>query len=217
MSRTKIVTDILEEAQRKADAMLSESEKTLHSREQSLLERERQVAADGEVRIEEQQREINARNERLLQRARDRITFDVQKRAIREVEGRVRDHITTMRESEPAAYHRMLLNWTTEAIVGVGTEEPITLSVAGEDRTFLMEQIDQLRSLVSRHCEGSPPEITIADTTLPAGATGVVARNASGRRGFSNTLDDRLRRYEREIQRIIMENLFVRSEEWVTG
>lgn len=219
MSRQQIIEDILAQAQIATEEIRSRSRESLKQREVSLLDQEKRIADEAETRIATQESDIRRQSERHTDQEIRRIELELQDRTVREVTARTRRELTSIRERDTEKYRKLLESWAAEAVLGLGLDstETAVLRCAPGDRTLLKGVLSGIRetlgSILRSVASGNrtAPEIKLDERELPAETMGVMALDGDGRRAFSNTLEDRLRRSAQDIHRIVITEIFTES------
>lgn len=205
MSQQQIIDDIRTQAEAEAEKIRTQHRESLEKRKKSLRGREESIAADAEERIAGGERDIRTRLERNTEQEERRILLELQERVIRAVIEKTKEKIVSLRDTD--RYRVILKEWAVEAVIGLGLAqtEGVVLRHAPEDRSV----VDSVLEDVVAECSTS---IEIDNTALAPGTVGVMVLDEQGRRAYSNTLDDRVRRAEHGIHRIVVTRLFSGSE-----
>lgn len=205
MSQEQIIADIRREAEQEAETIRARHRESLARRTETLTTREKQIADDANARAEEQEREIATRASREADREERRIARVLEERAVQSVLSNVRTRLEDRRNT--GDYREILTAWAIEAIIGLG--EPSGVKVILRCAPVDRELLDSAVSWMERRCGVT---IRIEPSEDLSGTIGVVALDDSGRRAYSNTAEDRLRRSEQDIHRLVMSRLFCGSE-----
>ena len=207
MSQQQIIDDILSQAKSEAELIRRQGSEALERRKVSLVESEARIAAEANARISGQESVIRNRWERNSVQEERRIQLELQDRTVKDVMSRVRERLSALSNTDD--FEPILREWAIEAIVGLGLERGATavLRSSERERARISAGVDDIRAKVEQ-ITGGPVRVIQDTTALKEGTVGVVALDEAGKRAFSNTLDDRLRRSAQEIHRIVIMNVF---------
>ncbi len=193
-----LIQGILSEAKEKAEKTIAASEKECES---IISEAEEKAARECEmekrsysVRLEQiQAREESARRgiDRLIElKGLDTIYKDV----MDEVDKRMQEKIAS------PSFSSVLVSWIAEAAIGLDRKEA---RVSFSEKTPVSdEMLKEAEALVKKET-GASVSLSL-DTERLSGA-GVVLSSLDGKVSYNNQLDVRMRRYSRDIRKIIQE------------
>ena len=103
-------------------------------------------------------------------------------------------------------YRSVLVNWITEAAVGLGAESA-RINASEKERALIS---DHMLSEIARRIQkntGKQVSLTLSDAK-PLQSQGVVLTAADGRTAFNNQVKTRILRKQREIRTLIYDTLF---------
>ena len=104
-------------------------------------------------------------------------------------------------------YRSILIDWLTEAAIGLDAESVIVNATEGE-----MRMIDDgvLSEVAGRYHDQTGKNVTLKmSDDPPLKSQGIVLTAADGRTAFNNQVKTRMLRYKRQIQTLIHNTLFV--------
>jgi len=201
VSQDQIIADIRREAEKEAEAIRAQHRDSIARRRDALKTREEEIDADARARSDAQERDIRDRAARNAEQEVRRINRALEERAVRTVLARVRERLLNRRNADD--YTDTITAWALEAVTGLGESSgsTVVLRCSPEDYGRLQPVVPGLET----RCDVT---IRIESSDTLIGTIGVVALDQHGRRAYSNTLDDRLRRAEQDIHRLVMGRLF---------
>jgi len=127
---------------------------------------------------------------------------------MRDIMDRVETKLSSM--TGDANYRSVLIDWLTEAAIGLDAESALVVASAEElkliDDKLLSEVKERVRSRT-----GKQVMLTISDAP-PLQSQGVILTAADGRTAFNNQVKTRMLRSKREIQMLIHDTLFADSK-----
>lgn len=193
-----LIQGILSEAQKKASDVIAASEKEADSiiseaKEKAGKEAEMEKRSYS-VRLEQiQAREESAR--RGIDRLSELKSLDaVYKDVMEEVDRRLQAKVSS------ASFSPVLVQWIAEAAIGLDKKEA---KVSFSEKTpVTSEMLKEAEDLVKKET-GASVSLSL-DTERLSGA-GVVVSSIDGKVSYNNQLDVRMRRYSRDIRRIVQE------------
>lgn len=201
MSQEQIVADIRTQAEKEAEGIRRQHRDSLDRRKAALQSRVEQIDAEARDRIAEKEKEIEASAVRTTEQEERRIQLALEDRTVRMAMTRVKKRIVERRRTDE--YRSILTEWAVEAVTGLdeGSGGGVVLACAPED----LDTITSLVPEIEKRCS-----VTIKPERRDEmnDVFGVVAIAADGRRAYSNTLEDRLRRADDEIHRLVITRLF---------
>lgn len=182
---------------KEAEIQAAEKRKYSEKKVESLLndarkKAEEQAETAKEKIISAAEREVTRRS----MRVRDAVMQDIMDRAEKK--------LSSMTSNEN--YRSVLVNWITEAAVGLGAESA-RINASEEERALIN---DQLLSEIARKIQkqtGRQTSLTLSDAK-PLQSQGIVLTAADGRTAFNNQVRTRMLRKQREIRMLIYNTLF---------
>ena len=182
---------------KEAEIQAAEKRKYSEKKVESLLndarkKAEEQAETAKEKIISAAEREVTRRS----MRVRDAVMQDIMDRAEKKLSSK------TSNEN----YRSVLVNWITEAAVGLGAESA-RINASEEERALIN---DHLLSEIARKIQkqtGRQTSLTLSDAK-PLQSQGIVLTAADGRTAFNNQVRTRMLRKQREIRMLIYNTLF---------
>ena len=197
-SSNPLVSSIITDARNKADEILSAAAKEA----QSIIAEAEEKARKGE---EAEERSLAQRLEQIRLRkesARKSIDRLSELRALDSSYSEVMDEVTRRLDAAIGSpeIRKVLVSWIAEAAIGLDRKEA---KVAFSDKTPVTE--DMLREAEDevRRITGSSVSLSLDPDRLIGG--GVSVSSMDGKVSYNNQLDVRVRRFQRDIKRIIQE------------
>jgi vacuolar-type H+-ATPase subunit E/Vma4 len=182
---------------REAENQAAEKRKYSEKRIESLLNDARQKA---EEQAETVKRKIISGAElevkRCSMRARDAVMQDIM--------GRVEKKLSSM--TGDADYRSVLINWITEAAIGLDAETA-QVNASEKERTLINDQLLSEAKAKIHTQTGRQVALTLSDVQ-PLKSQGVVLTAADGRTAFNNQIKTQMLRNQREIRMLIHNTLF---------
>ena len=182
---------------KEAEIQAAEKRKYSEKKVESLLndarkKAEEQAETAKEKIISAAEREVTRRS----MRVRDAVMQDIMDRAEKKLSSK------TSNEN----YRSVLVNWITEAAVGLGAESA-RINASEEERALIN---DRMLSEIARKIQkqtGRQTSLTLSDAK-PLQSQGIVLTAADGRTAFNNQVRTRMLRKQREIRMLIYNTLF---------
>ena len=182
---------------KEAEIQAAEKRKYSEKKVESLLndarkKAEEQAETAKEKIISAAEREVTRRS----MRVRDAVMQDIMDRAEKKLSSMTGDE----------NYRSVLVNWITEAAVGLGAESA-RINASEEERALIN---DHLLSEIARKIQkqtGRQTSLTLSDAK-PLQSQGIVLTAADGRTAFNNQVRTRMLRKQREIRMLIYNTLF---------
>jgi vacuolar-type H+-ATPase subunit E/Vma4 len=203
---TEIVEEILREAHREATGILQHGEESVSRRGEALERRLEEIARNADARATAEEDRLRAKYARTRAMEEKRIRLALNERVVQAVLDNVRETMQewkSRRDGPDDRYGKIITAWAVEAVLGLGAT-PAGIRYAPEDRDVLVQSLEEIKNRY-RSAAGQAGQISLSDDPLPAGTLGVVVVDASGRRAFSNRLEDRIRRSMDRIHRCVAE------------
>ncbi len=188
------------------------------------------IVQEAKTQVAEKRKYAQKRNETILQEARDkaqqqaealmkkanseadmeikRRSLALQREMLSEIMGRVESKLATV-IGQPE-YRDTLLDWVTEAALGLGVEQAEVNASQAErsllDEAFLQEAVARIKA-----AGGGDVTLTLS-SAQPLNGQGVSLTAADGRTAYNNQVKTRMSRLQRDIQRMIVDALFTGPE-----
>ncbi len=193
-----------------ADASAEEQE-IIRQAENQAVEKRKYAEKKIESLLEDARKEAQKQAEAAKKKMFSGLKLELKRRSMRiqdsimqEIKDRVEQKINSM--SSDINYRDVLINWITEAVIGLDTESA-QINASEKERALIN---DQLISEVAEKIQtktGRKITLQLSDT-IPLKRQGIVVTAADGRTAFNNQVKTRIQRKEREIRMLIYENLF---------
>ena len=184
---------IIKEAETQAAEKRKHSEKKIESLLNDAHEKAKEQAETAKNKIiSAAEREVK----RCFMRVQDSIVQDIM--------DRVEEKLSSMTGYEN--YRSVLVNWITEAAIGLGAEST-RINASKEERALID---DRMLSEIARRIQketGKQISLSLSDAN-PLQSQGVVLTAADGRTAFNNQVRTRMLRRQREIRTLIYNTLF---------
>jgi len=190
--------NIIKEAENQADEKIKYSKKKI----ESLLDDAREQA---EERAEAARRKILSGAELEVKRRSMRIRDAV----MRDILGRVEKKLSSM--TGDSNYRSVLINWITEAAVGLDAESAV-IDASEKERTLFNDQLLSEAGQKIHKQTGRQVTLTLSDEQ-PLKYQGIVLTASDGRTAFNNQVKTRMLRNQREIRMLIYNTLFTDQKE----
>ncbi len=193
-----LINEILESSRAKAESIIKDAEKQCERiLEEASAKAEDMAAAEHRLLIEKLDR-IKSKEES-AKRNIDRLTeLKAMDGAYRAVMERVDEEFKALSKSEQ--FSSILSSWIAEAAIGLGKKEA---KVAYSSSTPVgQKELDRAEEIVK---EATGSEVSLSLDPVHLDGIGVVLTSLDGKVSYNNQLDTRLRRYQRDIRKIIQE------------
>jgi vacuolar-type H+-ATPase subunit E/Vma4 len=205
---TELVSHVLETAQKEANAIRDEAEASLADRRAALERRLSKIRQDAKARIEEESTRLRSRADATIELERNRSRLRLESRIYRVVEDRVRTALTEQRDADD--YPAVIRSWIVEAVRGLGVTEA-TVSCPPDDLGAVRAVLD---AAVSELAKTYNAEVTLAlDEETRVTGQGVVVRNVPPTMAYSNTVNDRMRRYGAQLRALVYHAMIEEPDE----
>lgn len=133
-----------------------------------------------------------------------RRSMQIQNIVMKDIMDRVEKRFSSMIGDEN--YRSILINWLTEAAIGLGAESAMVN--ASQEELKLIDN-GMLSEVAERYQSQTNKNVTLAlSEAQPLKLQGVVLTAADGRTAFNNQVKTRMLRYKRQIQTLIHDKLF---------
>ena len=209
----------MESVEKEKAALISGIEADARAEEEKIIKEAENRAAEkrkySEKKVESLLNDARKKAEEQAETARKKIIFAAE-REVKRFSMRVRDAVIQkiMDRAEKKLgsttgddnYRSILVNWITEAAVGLGAESA-RINASEKERALIN---DHMLSEVARRIRkntGKQVSLTLSDAG-PLQSQGVVLTAADGRTAFNNQVRTRMLRKQREIRMLIYNTLF---------
>lgn len=209
----------MESIEKEKAALISGIEKDAHAEEDKIIKEAENQAAEkrkyAEKKVESLLNDARKKAEEQAETARKKI-ISAAEREVKRCAMRLRDavmqNIMDRAEKKLSSmagdenYRPVLVDWITEAAVGLGAESA-RINASEKERAFIN---DRMLSEIARRIQkqtSSQISLTLSDEK-PLQSQGVVLTAANGRTAFNNQVRTRMLRKQREIRTLIYNTLF---------
>jgi len=209
----------METVDKEKAALISGIEADAHAEEEKIIKEAEAQAAEkrqySEKKIESLLNEAHEKAKQQAETAKNKI-ISAAEREVKRCSMRVRDTIVqdimdrVEKKLRPMTgdenYRSVLVNWITEAAIGLGAESA-RINASEEERALIN---DHMLSEIARGIQkqtGNQSSLTLSDAK-PLLSQGVVLTAADGRTAFNNQIRTRMLRKQREIRTLIYNTLF---------
>ncbi len=182
---------------KEAEVQAAEKRKHSEKKVESLLN---EAHAKAKEQAETAKSKIISAAEREVKRSFMRVQDSI----VQDITDRVEKKLRSMTGDEN--YRSVLVNWITEAAIGLGAESA-RINASKEERALID---DHMLSEIARRIQketGKQISLTLSDAN-PLQSQGVVLTAADGRTAFNNQVRTRMLRKQREIRTLIYNTLF---------
>ncbi len=204
MSQGELITGISEEAAGEIQRILDEAARAAQERRESAEKQARDIREEALRKAGEQSQVLARQIASAGTMEVKRIGLRMRDQAGRQVLEQVRSQLRQMIDS--AEYRGVLIDWLTEAAIGLSLPEAAVNASAAElpliDEALLTEVQNRVRELT-----GKQVRLYRADTG-PLTGQGVVLQGRDGRLAYNNQVSTRLMRIETEIRKVMDETLW---------
>ena len=205
---TELIRHMLQTAEEEAGSIREEAEKSIADRRRTLEERIVRIRREAEERIAAESERMRVRADATIDLERNRARLRKESRIYRMVGDRVRQAFRERRDE--ADYGDVLKTWIIEAALGLGAPEA-TVAASEEDRETVRRVLPEAeRELADAH--GAKVKLS-PDEEIVVPGQGVMLRNVPPSMAYSNTVDDRLRRYGSEVRALIYRRMIEDRDE----
>lgn len=136
-----------------------------------------------------------------------RTSMRMQDSIVQDVLNRVEKRLSSMIDEDH--YRTVLINWITEATIGLGTESA-EVNASEKERMKIHQDLLSEAGTKVRELTGKQVTLTLSKAP-PLKNQGVVVTAADGRTAFNNQVKTRMRRRQRDIRAMIYEALFTEN------
>ena len=209
----------METVDKEKAALISGIEADAHAEEEKIIKEAETQAAEkrkhAEKKIESLLNDAHKKAEEQAQTAKNKIIaaaerevkrsfMHVQDSIVQNIMDRAEKKLRSMTGNED--YRSVLVNWITEAAIGLGAESA-RINASKEERALID---DRMLSEIARRIQkqtGKQISLTSSDAN-PLQSQGVVLTAADGRTAFNNQVRTRMLRKQREIRTLTYNTLF---------
>lgn len=198
---SELIRNMLKNAEEEAQSIRSEAEKSIAERRTALERRISEIRDAGRKRVQEEVAALEAKTEATIALLRKQARLRREDRIYRMVNQRAREELRALR-GDPG-YGAILRGWIVEAALGLGAAEAEVLCAA-EDRDAVQAALPAA-SVELGDSHGQDVSLRMAEDAISG--QGVVLRDSPPTVAYSNTVDDRMRRFDVRIRRIVYRTL----------
>lgn len=199
-NKAELIERILRDARDEAKRIRDEATRSVDDRRSALARRLAQIESDADERINAEQARLAKQADSAIALAESRARLETEDRVYRGAFAAARERLRAMRSDD--GYGEILRRWIVEAVEGLGADRALVCAPAA-DREVVAGVLAEARR-IARERTGRDIELDL-DANDDPGGQGVVLRDETGRRAYSNLVDDRLRRFRADAQRIVYE------------
>lgn len=198
-----LIDEIREGAGREKENILQEARKKAEERLRSSEEQASSILADARKKLENQEIELTKKSQAAVEAEKRRLLLLRENRLIRLVQEKVRDGLISLLSGNEGK--TVILSWIVEAALGLDTP-------AGEVNCS-PEEIKLITPALLTEAEKAVKDISGRDIHLtltkeaPLRGKGIVITESTGHRAFNNQVSARMVRYDREIRKIIYQEI----------
>lgn len=197
---------MLRTAQEEADVIRSDAEKSVAERRRGLERRIAEIRGAAEQRVEEEIRSLDGRTEATVALLMKRARLRLEDRIYHAVDLRAREECRGLRSAP--GYADIMRAWIVEAARGLEAAQADVLCPP-EDREAVRQALPAAMDELRRD-RGQEIALRLADA--PVSGQGVVLRNSPPTVAFSNTVDDRMRRFAGRMREIVFRTLIEEND-----
>lgn len=197
-SGNPLVSGILSDARSKADEILKEARDEASAILSDAEERARKGEAAEEHSLSMRLEQIRLRKES-ARKSMDRLS---ELRSLDSAYSEVMDEVNSRLEKMTAApeFSHVLVSWIAEAAIGLDRKEA---KVAFSEKTPVSD--DMLREAEAEVMRLTGSSVSLSADPVRLRSSGVCVSSLDGKVSYNNQLDVRIRRFQRDIKRIIQE------------
>ena len=202
--KAALISGIEEDARAEQEKIIKEAEVQAAEKRKHSEKKIESLLNDAKEKAKEQAE--TAKNKIIAAAERDvkRSFMRIQDSIVQDIIDRVEKKISSMTGDEN--YRPVLVNWITEAAIGLGAESA-HINASQEERALID---DRMLSEIARRIQkqtGKQISLTLSDAN-PLQYQGVVLTATDGRIAFNNQVKTRMLRKQREIRTMIYNTLF---------
>jgi vacuolar-type H+-ATPase subunit E/Vma4 len=209
----------MEPTEKEKAALISGIEADAHTEEQEIIKEAENQAAEKrkytdqkvESLLNDAHKEAQQQAEAVKKKMLSDVKLELKRRSMRirdtvmrDIMDRVEKKLNSM--SGGAGYRTVLINWITEAAIGLGAESA-KINASQEELALINDQMISEVSEKIRAKTGKEITLQLSDKP-PLKSQGIVLEAADGRTAFNNQVRTRILRKEREIRMAIYNALF---------
>jgi len=195
---TELIRHVMETAEAEAKSIQTEAESSIAQRKAALEKRVQKIQKDAEDRIAGQEEKLVARADATIELERGRSRLRQENRIYRAANDRVKEVFHEMRDGRE--YPGILRDWIVEAVLGLGQTEAV-VGCSSDDRDAVKAALDGAIAEL-RKTHGVDASLTL-DEQIPVSGQGVVVRSVPPTVAYSNTVEDRMRRFGSSIRSLV--------------
>ena len=203
-SLSDMTTNIQALAEEEAKQIIAEAEKKATDKLQIARQQRDTNITGAKKQAEEQVVQLRSDHERAISVQKHRRELKDREEVLRQVLQRVEDKFLQM--VHDAGYRDILLNWTTEAAIGLNASEA-RISVSAAEQAYVD---DAFIAEAQKKIEASGHRITLSFDKSAQAETrqGVVLYAGDGRTAYNNQVSSRIMRNGSEVRKLIFTKLF---------
>lgn len=193
-----------------ADA-LAEEQEIIEQAQNQAVEKRKYAEKKIESILEDARKEAQEQAEAAKKKISSGLKLELKRRSMRiqdsimqEVKNKAEQKINSM--INDTGYKEVLINWITEAAVGLDTESA-QINASEKERILIDERLISKAKEKIQALTGRKMTLRLADE-VALKRQGVVVTAADGRTAYNNQVKTRIQRKEREIRMLIYETLF---------
>ncbi len=194
---TVLIDRILADAREEARKIREDAESSVATRRKALEKRLAEMDVETESRVAEEREKQRARADSAISLAEGRMKLRVENRVYELARERCLAEMKKMRQTPE--YKRILRDWIVEASRGLGGNAAV-VRCPPEDSAAVESVLRDAQDILSSEY-GMNVELQF--DRKPVSGQGVVLRDPRARLSFTNTVQDRMRRYAGELRRIV--------------
>jgi len=202
--KAALISGIEMDARAEEEKIIKETEVQVAEKRKYAEKKIESLLAEARTRAQEQAEAAKKQIVSLADREVKRRSMRLRDVVMRDIMDCVETKLSSM--TGDANYRSVLIDWLTEAAIGLDAESALVVASAEElkliDDTLLSEVKERVRNRT-----GKQVMLTISDAP-PLQSQGVILTAADGRTAFNNQVKTRMLRSKREIQMLIHNTLF---------
>ena len=202
--KAALISGIEADARAEEEKIIKEAEAQAAEKRQHSEKKIESLLIDAREKAKEQAQTAKSKIISAAEREVKRSFMRVQDSIVQDIMDRVEKKLRSMTGNEN--YRSVLVNWITEAAIGLGAESA-RINASKEERALIN---DHMLSEIARRIQkqtGRQISLTLSDAN-PLQSQGVVLTAADGRTAFNNQVRTRMLRKQREIRTLIYNTLF---------
>ena len=203
--KTELISGIEEDARIEEEKILKDAENQAAEKKKYAQKKIESLLNDTREKAREQGDAVKKKIISGVELEAKRRSMRIQDSIIQDIMNRVEQKLGSM--IDDPNYRTFLINWITEAAVGLDTD---SAEVNASERERMMMINNELLSEAGRKVfELTGKQITLRlSETSPLKGQGIVLTAADGRTAFNNQVKTRIRRHQRDIRTMIYNALF---------